>query len=107
MSRNENNAGASITNVAGSFRLTLDGEDHKVPIAAGETLLQAALAAGIDAPHSCTEGKCGSCMSLLRSGEVSMAPARALSPRNAERGFVLACQSRLSCAEPIWLDFDL
>ena len=28
-----------------SFRLTLDGENHTVPIAAGETLLQAALAA--------------------------------------------------------------
>ena len=77
-----------------SFRLTLDGEDHTVPIAAGQTLLQAALAAGIDAPHSCTEGRCGTCMSWLRSGEVLMASTRALSPRNKERGYVLACQSQ-------------
>ncbi len=90
-----------------SYRLTLDGEDHTVPIAAGETLLQAALAAGIDAPHLCTEGRWGTCMSWLRNGEVSMESARALSPRNKERGYVLACQSRPSSAAPIWLDFDL
>jgi ferredoxin len=90
-----------------SFRLTLDGKDHAVPIAADETLLQAALAAGIDAPHSCTEGRCGTCKSWLREGEVSMESARALSPRSKERGHVLACQSRPSSAVPIWLDFDL
>ncbi len=43
-----------------------------VPIAAGETLLQAALAAGIDAPNSCTEGRCGTCMAWLRNGDVSI-----------------------------------
>ncbi len=89
-----------------SFRLTLDSEHHTVPITAGETLLQAALAAGIDAPYSCSEGRCGTCMSWLRTGDVTMAVARALSPRNKERGYVLACQSRPSSTEPIWLDFD-
>jgi ferredoxin len=90
-----------------NFRLTLDGEDHTVPIATGDTLLQAALAAGIDAPHLCTEGRCGTCLSWLRDGEVSMEAARALSPRNKERGYVLACQARPSSTAPIWLDFDL
>ena len=90
-----------------TFRLTLDGAEHIVPIAVDETLLQAALAAGIDAPHSCTEGRCGTCMSWLRNGDVSMASTRALSKRNIERGYVLACQSRPSSPDPIWLDFDL
>ena len=90
-----------------SFRLTLDGEDHTLPIAADQTLLEAALAAGIDAPHNCTEGRCGTCLSWLRTGDVSMAVTRALSPRNKERGYVLACQSRPSSDAPIWLDFDL
>jgi ring-1,2-phenylacetyl-CoA epoxidase subunit PaaE len=90
-----------------SFRLTLDGKDHTVPIADGETLLQAALAAGIDAPHSCTEGRCGTCKSWLRTGEVTMASTRALSPRSKERGHVLACQSIPSSPVLIWLDFDL
>ncbi len=100
-------AGPSAKALVESFRLTLDGENHTVPITAGETLLQAALSAGIDAPHSCTEGRCGTCMSWLRSGEVSMAATRGLSKRNAERGYVLDCQSRPSSSAPIWLDFDL
>ena len=93
--------------VVESFRLTLDGEDHTVPIIAGQTLLQAALAVGIDAPHSCTEGRCGTCKSWLRTGDVTMKSTRALSPRNKERGHVLACQARPSSSTPIWLDFDL
>lgn len=89
-----------------TFRLTLDGKDHVIPIAAGETLLQAALAAGIDAPRSCTKGHCGSCMAHLRRGDVSMATTRALSKRNIERGYVLACQARPSSPDELWLDFD-
>ncbi|MCP4362809.1 MAG: 2Fe-2S iron-sulfur cluster binding domain-containing protein [Chloroflexi bacterium] len=87
--------------------MTLDGENHTVPIAAGETLLQATLAAGIDAPNSCTKGRCGACMAWLRSGNVTMDSTRALSKRNIERGYVLACQSQPSSPTPIWLDCDL
>ena len=107
--RKESNdrAPPSAIAIAESFRLTLDGENHIVPIATGDTLLQAALAAGIDAPHSCTEGRCGTCKSWLRNGDVSMASTRALSPRNIERGYVLACQSTPSSAVEIWLDFDI
>ena len=90
-----------------SFRMTLDDEDHTVPIAPGQTLLEAALAAGLDAPCSCTEGHCGTCMAHLRSGAVTMTSTEALSKRNIERGHVLACQSRPSTAEPILLDFDI
>ena len=107
MKGSDGGAGPSANAVVDSFRLTLDGEHYTVPIAAGETLLQAALAAGIDAPHSCTEGRCGTCMSWLRNGDVSMASTRALSKRDMERGYVLACQSRPSSPAPIWLDFDL
>ncbi len=103
----DSGAGPPADATVESFRLTLDSEDHTVPITADQTLLQAALAAGIDAPHSCTEGRCGTCMSWLRNGEVSMASTRALSKRNMERVYVLACQARPSSPAPIWLDFDL
>ncbi|MEM7173462.1 MAG: 2Fe-2S iron-sulfur cluster binding domain-containing protein, partial [Pseudomonadota bacterium] len=66
----------------------------------------AALAANIDAPYNCGEGKCGCCLAMLRSGQVSMEVTRALSKRNRERGKVLACQSIPVTAEPLWLDFD-
>ena len=103
----DSGAGPSAEAVVQTFRLTLDSENHIVPISANETLLEAALAAGIDAPHSCTEGRCGTCMAWLRNGDVSMASTRALSKRNIEYGYVLACQSRPSSPAPIWLDFDL
>ena len=90
-----------------SYRLTLDGKEHIVPIVGAQTLLEAALAAGIDAPYSCIEGHCGTCMALLREGSVSMASTKALSKRNMQRGCVLACQSRPSSAAALWLDFDL
>lgn len=93
--------------LAEQFRVILDGEEHSVAIDPGDTLLEAALAAGIDAPFSCTEGHCGSCMALLRSGDVDMESTRALSKRNIEKGFVLACQARPSSSEEIVLDFDL
>ncbi len=89
-----------------TFRLTLDEEEHVVPITAGQTLLQAAIAAGIDVPSSCIQGHCGTCMAHLKSGQVAMASTKALSKRNIERGHVLACQARPSADEPVWLDFD-
>jgi len=88
------------------FRLTLDDEDHTVPYVAGQTLLEAGLAQGIDVPMSCTEGHCGTCMGLLKSGEVEMASTKALSKRNIERGYVLACQARPASPEALWLDYD-
>lgn len=103
MSESGQDQGATVE----SFRLTLDGEDHAVPITSGQTLLEAALDAEIDAPHMCTEGHCSTCMAWLRSGEVSMDSTQALSKRNIERGYVLACQARPASAAPIWLDFDL
>lgn len=102
-------APAPVTSVVpdgGAFDLILDGQTHKVPITAGQTLLAAALAAGIDAPNSCTEGHCGTCMAQLRAGEVSMVSTQALSKRNIQRGLVLACQARPSSTAKIVLDFD-
>ena len=89
------------------FQLTLDGEIHNVPISGNQTLLQAALEFGVDAPSSCTEGHCGTCMAKLRTGAVNMTSTRALSKRNIQRGLILACQARPSSADPLWLDFDL
>lgn len=88
------------------FELHLDGETHKIPLSAGHTLLEAALAAGIDAPKSCLEGHCGACMGHLKSGHVDMASTKALSKRNIKRGYVLACQARPSSIDPIHIDFD-
>lgn len=89
-----------------SFTMTLDDEVHEIPLAPGQTLLEAALAQGIDAPRSCTEGHCGACMCRLESGCVDMASTKALSKRNIERGNILACQSRPKTDEKLRISFD-
>ena len=105
--KSDSGAATSTDATVESICLTLDSQIYTVPIARGEMLLEAALAAGIDAPHTRSEGRCGTCMAWLRRGEVTMESTRALSKRNKERGYVLACQARPSSVAPIWLDFDL
>ena len=57
----------------------------------GETVLSAALAAGIPYPHSCQAGRCGACKSRLLQGEVELLPHSrfALSPEERSEGLVL------------------
>ena len=42
----------------------------QVPVRAGQTLLQAALAAGVRLPSSCRNGSCRSCLARLLSGRI-------------------------------------
>jgi len=72
----------------------LRGVRQRVPYRPGQTLLQAARDAGIDAPYSCEEGFCGCCASDLLEGKVAMAADDALSAAEKRRGMILACQSR-------------
>lgn len=54
----------------GRFQLRLQPQGRVVPVAGSQSLLDAVLAAGIPAPHSCTMGYCGSCRAELRAGIV-------------------------------------
>lgn len=77
-----------------SLRLTLDGVTREVPIAAGETVLDAGLRAGLDVPWSCRGGMCCTCRARLTGGEVAMDQNYSLQPWEIAAGFVLTCQSR-------------
>lgn len=77
--------------------------DHRIeiagwssPVRAGRgTILDAALDAGIPAPHQCRAGECGDCKCKLISGTVKSGPylSDALSQQDAADGWVLACRS--------------
>lgn len=64
--------------------------------APGETVLQAALRAGLNLPHSCRGGSCGSCRARLVAGSIDYlhGPPQGLGPGEAAQGFVLLCQAR-------------
>lgn len=84
---------AAISNV--KFIITFNGIDTEIPYQTGGTLLDSVLAhpdlKGV--PHSCREGHCGSCMSILKTGKVRMTANRVLSRRDIAAGYVLPCQS--------------
>ncbi|NIH83853.1 ferredoxin--NADP reductase [Amycolatopsis granulosa] len=82
--------------VACTVRVSIDGADHVVPWTAGRKLLDALLAAGIDAPYSCREGACSACVCSLTSGKVNLARNAILAEADLAEGYILACQ-----AEPV------
>ncbi len=65
----------------------------------GGTVLDAALAAGIPVPYSCREGHCGACKAKMTEGGIEQRGALALSRRERERGYILACCSTPSTPE--------
>ena len=62
-----------------------------------QTILQAALKAGLDLDYSCRQGTCGTCRALLLSGEVEMEQPEdgtlAIGPKAIASGYRLLCVS--------------
>lgn len=61
---------------------------------ADESILDAALRAGLRPPSMCREGMCGTCRATLLAGEVDMEHAGGIRPKEVEDGQVLLCCSR-------------
>jgi ring-1,2-phenylacetyl-CoA epoxidase subunit PaaE len=74
--------------------MILDGAGVEIPIADGETIVDAALRAGRDPPFSCRAGMCCTCRARLLEGRVEMAANYSLEPWETEAGYVLTCQAR-------------
>uniref|UniRef100_UPI003B3AD71F flavin reductase family protein n=1 Tax=Brevibacterium sediminis TaxID=1857024 RepID=UPI003B3AD71F len=60
------------------------------------TVLDSALDAGLSVPSSCSEGACGTCKSVLISGEVEMKHAGGIRPKEIAAGKFLPC-----CSTPL------
>jgi CDP-4-dehydro-6-deoxyglucose reductase len=65
-------------------------------VAPEQPVLDAALAAGLNLPHSCKGGNCGACRARLLQGEVRYPNGRplGLSAAEVEEGYILLCQAR-------------
>lgn len=57
----------------------------------GQSILDAALVAGLELPFSCTMGGCGHCKQRRLSGAAVMDEPNCLDPADLEQGFVLTC----------------
>lgn len=85
--------------------LIVDGKRREVPVAEGETVLDAALRAGLDLPFACKGGMCATCRAKVVEGTAEMAVNYSLEPWEKEAGFVLTCQAHPTSPR-IVVDYD-
>lgn len=85
--------------------LTVDGKRREVPVAEDESILDAALRAGMDLPYACKGGMCSTCRAKLVEGEAAMDLNYSLEPWEIEAGFILTCQSHPK-TDRVVVDYD-
>jgi ring-1,2-phenylacetyl-CoA epoxidase subunit PaaE len=85
--------------------LIADGARIDVPMAEGETIVDAALRAGRDPPFSCKAGMCCTCRARLLEGRVEMAANYSLEAWETAAGYVLTCQAR-ALTKRVVVDYD-
>jgi CDP-4-dehydro-6-deoxyglucose reductase len=80
----------------GEHSVRIEPQGRTLRVATAEPVLQAALAAGLNLPHSCKSGHCGSCRARLIEGATHYPHGRPLgiTPDEAAEGYVLLCQAR-------------
>jgi CDP-4-dehydro-6-deoxyglucose reductase len=80
----------------GPFRIRIEPHARELVVAPDQSLLDAALGAGLNLPHSCKSGHCTSCRATLRSGEIRYPHGLplGLTQQESDGGRVLLCQAR-------------
>jgi CDP-4-dehydro-6-deoxyglucose reductase, E3 len=76
-----------------TFSVTVEPSGRTFSAQADETVLAAAIRGGIGLPYGCKDGACGSCKCKKTSGSILQGThqLKALSPAEAEAGFILTC----------------
>ncbi|TFW23276.1 CDP-6-deoxy-delta-3,4-glucoseen reductase [Massilia arenosa] len=76
-----------------SFQVTVQPSGHTFTCDDGETVLAAAIRAGVGLPYGCKNGACGSCKGKILEGQVTLKPhqQRALTDAERDQGFSLFC----------------
>ncbi|APE45188.1 phenylacetic acid degradation protein [Sulfitobacter alexandrii] len=96
--RSEGQKGTEIT-------VIIEGAERSFTMQKGQSVLEAALENGQDAPFSCKAGVCSTCMGKVLEGEVEMISNHALEDYEVERGYVLTCQS-YPLTDKLVIDYD-
>ena len=96
--RSEGQSGTEVT-------VIIDGARRSFTMQKGQSVLEAALENGQEAPFSCKAGVCSTCMGKVLDGEVEMLSNHALEDYEVERGYVLTCQS-YPLSDTLTIDYD-
>lgn len=78
------------------YQVRIEPHGRTIAVPEGRAILDAALGAGLNLPHSCKSGHCASCRARLLSGEIHYPNGRTagLTEQEAREGYVLLCQAR-------------
>ena len=95
------------TTTSGHTKITilLDGEETAFEMSQKQTLLEAALKQGVEAPYSCQGGVCSSCLARISKGSATMKKNSILTDNEIADGLILTCQAHPTSNE-IFVDFD-
>lgn len=96
---------AGSTNEHTQVKMLVDGDEFTFEMSAKQTILEAALKNGIDAPYSCQGGICSSCLCRITEGSAEMRKNSILTDSEIAEGLVLSCQAIPTSAN-IFVDFD-
>lgn len=92
--------------VKSKVKVVMDGDEFEFALNSdGRTILDAAMASGIDVPFSCKGAVCCTCLARVKSGVVTMDKNYSLTDKEVEQGLVLTCQAHPQTAE-VTVDFD-
>ena len=82
--------------MAKTYQVTIRNSGQTIACTANQTILQAAIAAGIDYPYACATGNCATCISRLEDGKVSLLPHgdACLTKVQIATGLTLSCRAR-------------
>jgi ring-1,2-phenylacetyl-CoA epoxidase subunit PaaE len=94
-------------NLAGHTKITVlvDHEETTFEMSQKQTLLEAALKQGLDAPYSCQGGICSSCLARITTGSAEMKKNSILTDSEIAEGLILTCQAHPTSKE-IFVDYD-
>jgi ring-1,2-phenylacetyl-CoA epoxidase subunit PaaE len=99
------NAEAGTLSGHTEITVLVDDEETTFKMSQKQTLLEAALKQGLDAPYSCQGGICSSCICRVTEGSAVMKKNSILTDSEIADGLVLACQA-LPTSDLIKIDFD-
>jgi len=95
------------TPLEGHTKITVmvDDEETTFEMSQKQTVLEAALKQGLDAPYSCQGGICSSCLARVISGKAEMVKNAILTDGEIAQGLILTCQAHPTTPE-IYVDYD-
>lgn len=94
-------------NADGHTKITVfvDDDETTFEMSQKQTVLEAALKHGVDAPYSCQGGICSSCLGRVTSGSAVMKKNSILTDSEIAEGLILTCQAHPT-SDTLYVDYD-